>query len=84
MATVAVESMCERPNWMAPNGAAVFGTPVAPRLVAGILAQSGGFFLYMIKGQPNRTSIGTTVTTVGAILLTFAIAVLVYGLFTAH
>jgi hypothetical protein len=53
-------------------------------LVAGILAQSGGFFLHMIKGQPNRTSIGTTVTTLGAILLTCAIAVLVYGLCTVR
>jgi hypothetical protein len=39
-------------------------------LVAGILAQSGGFFLHMVKGQPNRASIGTTVTTIRAILLT--------------
>ena len=53
-------------------------------VVVGILAQSGGFFLHMIKGQPNRASIGTTVTTIGALLLTCAIAVLVYGLFTAH
>jgi hypothetical protein len=53
-------------------------------LVVGILAQSGGFFLHMVKGQPNRASIGTTVTTIGAILLTSAIAILVYGLFTAH
>ena len=53
-------------------------------LVAGIVAQSGGFFIHMIKGQPDRASIGTTVTTIGAILLTCAIAVLVYGLFTAH
>ena len=53
-------------------------------LVSGILAQSGGFLLHMVKGQPNRASIGTTVTTIGAILLTCAIAVWVYGLFTAH
>jgi hypothetical protein len=38
----------------------------------------------MVKGQPDRASIGTTVTTIGAILLTCAIAVLVYGLSTAH
>jgi len=44
----------------------------------------GRFFLHMSKGQPNRASIGTTVTAIGAILLTCAIAVLVYGLFTAH
>jgi hypothetical protein len=49
-------------------------------LVAGILAQAGGFFIHMVKGEPGKSSIGTTVTTVGAIVLTAAIAVLVYGL----
>jgi hypothetical protein len=53
-------------------------------VVAGILAQSGGFFIHMVKGEPDRASIGTTVTTIGAILLTCAIALLVYGLSTAH
>ena len=53
-------------------------------LIVGILAQSGGFFLHMVKGQPDRASHGTTVTTIGAVILTSAIAVLVYGLFTAH
>jgi hypothetical protein len=53
-------------------------------VVVGILAQSGGFLIHMVKGQPDRASIGTTVTTIGAILLTCAIAVLVYGLSTAH
>ena len=53
-------------------------------LVGGILAQSGGFFIHMMKGQPDRASIGTTVTAIGAILLTCAIALLVYGLSTAH
>jgi len=48
------------------------------------LAQSGGFFIHMVKGQPDRASIGTTVTTIGAILLTWAIAALIYGLSTAH
>jgi hypothetical protein len=38
----------------------------------------------MVKGEPNRASIATTVTTIGALLLTCAVAVLVYGLFTAH
>jgi hypothetical protein len=28
----------------------------------GILAQSGGFFLHMVVGQPGEPSIGTTVT----------------------
>jgi hypothetical protein len=46
-------------------------------LVAGILAQSGGFFINLVKGQP---SFGTTVTKAGAVLLTLAITILVYGL----
>ena len=49
-------------------------------LVAGILAQSGGFFLHMAVGQPKQPSIGTAVTVTGAVLLVAAIAVLVYGL----
>jgi hypothetical protein len=52
-------------------------------LFAGILAQSGGFFLHMVMGQPNQASIGTAVTVTGAILLACAIAMLVYGLITA-
>jgi vacuolar-type H+-ATPase subunit I/STV1 len=53
-------------------------------LVVGILAQSGGFFVHMIVGQPNRASIGTSVTAAGAVLLVCAIAILVYGLITAR
>jgi hypothetical protein len=52
-------------------------------LVAGILAQSGGFFVHMMMGQPDQASIGTTVTVIGAILLVVAIAALIYGLVTA-
>jgi hypothetical protein len=52
-------------------------------LVAGILAQSGGFFIHMVRGEPGKPSIGTTLTSVGALVLTAAIAILVYGLFTA-
>lgn len=51
-------------------------------LFVGILAQSGGFFLHMIVGQPDQASLGTTVTTVGAVLLAGAVLVLVYGLIT--
>jgi len=29
-------------------------------LAAGIIAQSGGFFIHMIVGKPNQPSIGTT------------------------
>ena len=51
--------------------------------VAGLLAQSGGFFVHMSKGQEGASSIGTTVTSAGAVLLTVAIGILVYGLVTA-
>lgn len=49
-------------------------------VLLGILAQSGGFFLHMVVGQPGSPSLGTTVTTVGAVLLAVAILLLVYGL----
>lgn len=49
-------------------------------MVVGILAQSGGFFVHMIVGQPNAPSIGTIITTAGAILLANAVGILVYGL----
>ena len=49
-------------------------------MFVGILAQSGGFFVHMIVGQPNEPSIGTFVTTAGAALLTTAVGILVYGL----
>jgi hypothetical protein len=52
-------------------------------LFVGILAQSGGFFLHMLLGQPNQASIGTAVTVTGAILLACAVVVLIYGLVTA-
>jgi hypothetical protein len=49
-------------------------------LLVGILAQSGGFFLHMVKGEPNRPSVGTMVSTLGALLLTVAMLILVYAL----
>jgi hypothetical protein len=49
-------------------------------VLVGILAQSGGFFLHMIVGQPNRGSIGTALTSAGAVLLACGIGILVYGL----
>ena len=48
--------------------------------IAGVLAQSGGFFVHMSRGQADRPSIGTTITTIGALLLTVAVGVLVYGI----
>ena len=40
--------------------------------VAGILTQSGGFFIHMTKGEEDSPSIGTTITSLGAVLLTAA------------
>lgn len=51
-------------------------------LMLGILAQSGGFFLHMVVGEPGESSPGTLVTTLGALLLTIAVGLLVYGLIT--
>lgn len=53
-------------------------------LVVGILAQSGGFFIHMMVGEPDHASIGNAVTVIGALLLACAIAVLVYGLIKAR
>lgn len=52
----------------------------ATLVLVGILAQSGGFFLHMVVGQPGETSLGTTITSLGAMLLVIAILILVYGL----
>lgn len=51
-------------------------------VLVGILAQSGGFFLHMGIGRPGEASLGTTITTIGAVLLASAIFILVYGLIT--
>ncbi|MGH2593672.1 MAG: hypothetical protein ACRDGG_09185 [Anaerolineae bacterium] len=53
-------------------------------VVVGIVAQSGGFFLHMVIGQPGEPSLGTTITSLGAALLSGAILLLVYGLITSR
>jgi hypothetical protein len=53
-------------------------------VLVGILAQSGGFFLHMAIGQPGASSMGTTITGLGAVLLAAAVLILVYGLITTH
>jgi len=53
-------------------------------LFAGILAQSGGFFVHMLVGKANEASVGNTVTVIGAVMLAIAIAVLIYGLITSR
>ena len=52
-------------------------------VLVGILAQSGGFFLHMAVGRPGEPSLGTRITSLGAVLLATAIVILVYGLITA-
>jgi hypothetical protein len=49
-------------------------------LVAGTLAQSGGFFIHLAKGAPATPSVGTTVTRLGAILIAVALVILAIGL----
>lgn len=49
-------------------------------LIVGVLAQSGGFFLHMGVGKPGKSSLGTTLTTFGALLLAADLVFLVYGL----
>jgi hypothetical protein len=49
-------------------------------LLAGIMAQPGGFFLHIWRGQENEASIGTTVTRTGALLIAAALVTLAVGL----
>ena len=53
-------------------------------LAAGILAQSGGFFLHMAVGNPEESSIGTRVTIVGALLLSIALLILAFALVSEY
>lgn len=55
-------------------------TVAAVIVLVGILAQSGGFFLHLVIGQPGAPSLGTTITGLGAGLLVVSILILVYGL----
>ncbi len=48
-------------------------------LVAGILAQSGGFFVHMAVGRPGGWSAGNTVTSAGGVLLATAMLLLAYA-----
>ena len=49
-------------------------------LQAGILAQSGGFFVHVGLGLPNMGSLGTVVTRLGALLIAAALGILAVGL----
>ena len=49
-------------------------------LLAGVLAQSGGFFLHLGVGQPGSPSAGTRLTRAGATLIAAALVTLAVGL----
>jgi hypothetical protein len=49
-------------------------------LLAGVLAQPGGFFLHLGVGRPDRPSPGTKLTRAGAILIGAALVTLAVGL----
>jgi hypothetical protein len=49
-------------------------------LLAGALAQSGGFFLHLALGQPGRSSPGTVLSRAGALLIAGALIILAIGL----
>ena len=53
-------------------------------LLAGILLQSGGFFLHMLTGEEGTTSPGTWVTRTGGVLLAVALISLGVGLLRAR
>lgn len=52
-------------------------------LLAGVLAQSGGFFLHLGVGKEGRGSYGTALTRTGALLLAAALIALATGLIRA-
>ena len=49
-------------------------------LLAGVLAQSGGFFVHLALGQEGRSSLGTVLTRAGALLIAAALIMLAIGL----
>jgi hypothetical protein len=49
-------------------------------LLAGVLAQSGGFFVHLGLGQQGHRSPGTVVTQGGALLIAAALIILAVGL----
>jgi hypothetical protein len=49
-------------------------------LLAGILAQSGGFFLHLGVGHEGRPSVGTKLSRAGALLIAAALVTLAVGL----
>ncbi|HYP40903.1 MAG TPA: hypothetical protein VEX13_11135 [Chloroflexia bacterium] len=54
--------------------------PACAAMLVSILAISGGFFIHMAIGEPNRSSVGIIITVLGALLLTLDAFLLAYGL----
>lgn len=52
--------------------------------LAGILVQSGGFFVHMLVGEEGAASIGTLMTRSGAVLLAVGLASLGVGVLRSH
>ena len=49
-------------------------------LLVAILLQSGGFFVHMLAGEEARSSVGTLLTRIGAVLLAAALIALGVGI----
>ncbi len=49
-------------------------------LLAGVLAQSGGFFLHLAVGEAGSSSLGTRLTRAGALLIAAALVILAVGI----
>jgi hypothetical protein len=49
-------------------------------LLAGILAQSGGFFVHLAVGEAGHGSLGTRLTRSGALLIASALVILAIGI----
>jgi uncharacterized membrane protein len=49
-------------------------------LLAGVLAQSGGFFVHMAVGETGSASVGTRLTRTGALLIATALVILAIGI----
>jgi heme/copper-type cytochrome/quinol oxidase subunit 4 len=52
-------------------------------LIVGIVAQSGGMFVHMAIGKPGKWSMGNTLTTAGALVLTAALVTAAIGVIGA-
>ena len=49
-------------------------------LIAGTLAQSGGFFVHLGRGAPDSSTLGTILTRTGAVVIAAALIALAIGL----